>query len=231
MNSHPFDPSLDPFLGFTSEIPIVATQDSEPAFMRAPTLREEEHSIAFLSHQEPSRRVGALFVATVSVVVGLLAAFAAGYAFAQRTIVPAAASTPLRVLSNDSQTPVDDPSKEAARGPDVIAPALATDEIAVSGLSTQSSTVRRSTSRRRVEETLPTTRLGAIEVLSRPRDARVLLDGNVIGRAPLSIPDVAEGTHEVRIELSGFIPSVTSVHVKDGSRARVGASLEVEGLK
>ena len=56
----------------------------------------------------------------------------------------------------------------------------------------------------------------------------MLLDGNVIGRAPLSIPDVAEGTHEVRIELAGFIPSVTSVRVKDGSRARVGASLEVE---
>lgn len=72
---------------------------------------------------------------------------------------------------------------------------------------------------------------GTIEVLSRPRDAQVLLDGNVIGRAPLSIPEVAEGTHEVRIELAGFIPSVTSVHVKDGSRARVGASLEVEGLK
>ena len=229
MDSQPVDPSRDPFLGFTSEIPIVATQDSEPAFMRAPTLSEEEHSIAFVSHQEPSRRVGVLFVATVSVVVGLLAAFAAGYAFARRTIVPAAASTPLPVLSNKSQTPVDDPSKEAARGPNVIAPALATDESAVSGLSTQSSMLRRSTSSRRVATTLPTTRAGAIEVLSHPRNAQVLLDGNVIGRAPLSIPEVAEGTHEVRIELAGFIPLVTSVRVKDGSRARVAASLE--GLK
>ena len=231
MDSQPFDPSCDPFLEFTSEIPIVAAQDSEPAFMRTPTSVEEEHSIAFVSHQEPSRRVGALFVATVSVVVGLLAAFAAGYALAQRTIVPAAVSTTLGVLSSNSQTPVDDPSKEAAPGPNVVAPALPTDESAGSGLATQSSVTRRSTSRRRVEATLPTTRLGVIEVLSRPRDAQVLLDGNVIGRAPLSIPEVAEGTHEVRIELAGFIPSVTSVHVKDGSRARVGASLEVEGLK
>ena len=231
MDSQPFDPSCDPFLEFTSEIPIVAAQDSEPAFMRTPTSVEEEHSIAFVSHQEPSRRVGALFVATVSVVVGLLAAFAAGYALAQRTIVPAAVSTTLGVLSSNSQTPVDDPSKEAAPGPNVVAPALPTDESAGSGLATQSSVTRRSTSRRRVEASLSSTRLGVIEVLSRPRDAQVLLDGNVIGRAPLSIPDVAEGTHEVRIELAGFIPSVTSVHVKDGSRARVGASLEVEGLK
>jgi hypothetical protein len=232
MDSQPFDSSRDPFLGFTSEIPIVATQDSEPAFMRTPTLREEEHSLALVSHQGPSRRVGVLFVATVSVVVGLLSGFAAGYGFAQRTIVPAAASTTLRVLASNSQTPVDDPPKEAKPGPNVVAPALPTDESAVSGLSTQSSMMRRSTSRRRVPATMPTTpHAGAIEVLSRPRDAQVLLDGNVVGRAPLSIPDVAEGTHEVRVELTGFNPLVTSVRVKDGSRARVGASLEVEGLK
>jgi hypothetical protein len=232
MDSQPFDPSRDPFLRFTSEIPTVPTQDSEPAFMRTPTLSEEEHSIALLNHQGPSRRVGILFVATVSVVVGLLAGFAAGYASAQRPIVPAAASTTLRVLSGNSQTPVDDPSKEAAPGPNVVVPALPTDESAVSGLSTQSSMMQRSTSRRRVAATLTTTRrAGAIEVLSRPRDAQVLLDGNVVGRAPLSIPDVAEGTHEVRVELTGFNPLVTSVRVKDGSRARVGASLEVEGLK
>jgi len=79
---------------------------------------------------------------------------------------------------------------------------------------------------------MPNTRhAGVIEVLCHPRDAQVLLDGNVVGRAPLSIPDVAEGTHEVRVELAGFSPWVTSVRVKDGSRARVGASLEVERLK
>jgi PEGA domain len=232
MDSQPFDPSCDPFLEFTSEIPIVATQDSEPAFMRTPTSVEEDHSIALLNHQGPSRRVSVLFVATVSVMVGLLAGFAAGYASAQRTIVPAAVSTTLGALSSNSQTPVDAPSKEAAPRPNVVAPALPTDQSAGSGFATQSSMMRRSTSRRRVPATMATTRhAGTIEVLSRPRDAQVLLDGNVIGRAPLSIPEVAEGTHEVRIELAGFIPLVTSVHVKDGSRARVGASLEVEGLK
>jgi MoaA/NifB/PqqE/SkfB family radical SAM enzyme len=66
---------------------------------------------------------------------------------------------------------------------------------------------------------------GAIEIVSRPRDARVLLDGNVVGLAPLSIPDVPEGLHEVRVELDGFSPWVGSVRVKGGSRARVGASL------
>jgi hypothetical protein len=67
---------------------------------------------------------------------------------------------------------------------------------------------------------------GAIEVLSHPQGAQVLLDGNVVGRAPLSIADVREGTHEIRLELAGFKPWVASVRVTGGNRARVGASLE-----
>jgi hypothetical protein len=200
--------------------------------MRTPTSAEQEHSIALLDHQGPSRRVGVLLVATVSVVVGLLAGFAAGYAFAHRLILAADASTPLRVLSANSQTPRDDRPTEAARGPNVVAPGLPTDESAVSVPSTQSTVLPRSTSARRVPATMPTTRhAGAIEVISRPRGAQVLLDGNVVGRAPLSIPDVAEGAHEVRVELAGFNPWMIAVRVRDGSRARVGASLEVEGLK
>jgi len=227
MDSQPFDPSCDPFLGFTSEIPseipIEPTQDSEPAFMRAPTLAEEE---------QPSRRIGVLLVAAASVVVGLLAGFAAGYAFAHRLILAADASTPLRVVSANSQTPRDDRPIEAARGPNVVAPALPTDESAVSVPSTQSTVLPRSTSTRRVPATMPATgHAGAIEVISRPRGAQVLLDGNVVGLAPLSIPEVAEGTHEVRVELAGFNPWMISVRVRDGSRARVGALLEVEGLK
>jgi len=62
--------------------------------------------------------------------------------------------------------------------------------------------------------------------MSRPRGGKVLLDGNVVGLAPMSIPDVSEGLHEVRVELDGFKPWVGSVRVKGGSRARVGASLE-----
>jgi hypothetical protein len=74
---------------------------------------------------------------------------------------------------------------------------------------------------------VPTTgQAGSIEIQSNPRGAQVLLDGTVVGRAPMSIADVSEGTHEVRLELDGFKPWATSVRVKDGSRARVGASLE-----
>jgi hypothetical protein len=67
---------------------------------------------------------------------------------------------------------------------------------------------------------------GAIEIMSRPRGAKVLLDGSVVGLAPMSIANVDEGVHEVRVELDGLKPWVGTVRVKGGSRARVGASLE-----
>jgi hypothetical protein len=54
----------------------------------------------------------------------------------------------------------------------------------------------------------------------------VILDGNAIGASPVLIADVSEGTHEIRLELAGFDPWVTSVRVRDGSQARVGASLQ-----
>jgi len=232
MGSEPVDQSRDPFLGFPSETIIVSTQELDPPFIRTPTLGDEQRSIASLNPQQPSRRVGVWFVAMASVVAGIVAGFAAGYAFGHRPIVPAAAVTPLATSSGSSQTPREGRSTEAAPRPNVVASDTPTDPSAVSVSSTQSSLERPSTNRRRVSGVVPTSsRGGAIEVQSHPRGAQVVLDGNVIGRAPVSIPDVAAGTHEVRIELAGFNPWVTSVRVEDGGRTRVGASLELEGLK
>jgi hypothetical protein len=67
---------------------------------------------------------------------------------------------------------------------------------------------------------------GALQILSRPSGAQVAIDGRVVGQTPLVVPDVAAGTHEVRIELPGFRRWATSVQVTPGARARVAASLE-----
>jgi len=42
----------------------------------------------------------------------------------------------------------------------------------------------------------------------------------------MTIPDVAAGGHNIRLELSGFKGWATTVDVKAGSAARVAASLE-----
>ena len=66
----------------------------------------------------------------------------------------------------------------------------------------------------------------SLEVLSRPSGAQVILDGRAIGKTPMTIPDVAAGFHDIRLELSGFKGWSTTVGVKPGIATRVAASLE-----
>jgi hypothetical protein len=72
----------------------------------------------------------------------------------------------------------------------------------------------------------PAAGAGSLYVDSRPRQARVLMDGRLIGTTPLRIPAVRAGTHAVRLELAGHHPFTTSVGVKAGEEARVTAALE-----
>ena len=67
---------------------------------------------------------------------------------------------------------------------------------------------------------------GSIQALSRPSGAQVTLDGRPIGTTPMLIPDVAAGSHTIRLELAGFNPWTTTVDVKGGTPTRVAASLE-----
>jgi hypothetical protein len=71
----------------------------------------------------------------------------------------------------------------------------------------------------------PATSRASIEVSSLPAGAVVALDGRVVGRTPLSIPNVPEGTHVIGMELPGFNRWATSVRVSAGERARVAGSL------
>ena len=72
----------------------------------------------------------------------------------------------------------------------------------------------------------PVATTGSLVIESRPAGARVFIDGRDLGTTPVSLPDVAPGTHRVRIELAGFTPWVTMAEIKAGVRSRVAASLE-----
>lgn len=67
---------------------------------------------------------------------------------------------------------------------------------------------------------------GSISVDSRPRGARVTMDGRNLGVTPLSVPGVSPGAHTVRVELAGHKPVTTSVMVKAGETARIALTLE-----
>ena len=65
-----------------------------------------------------------------------------------------------------------------------------------------------------------------LQIESRPSGAQVWLDGAPAGVTPLFVPAVPSGSHQVRIELTGYRPWTTSVSVTAGEQARVAASLE-----
>jgi serine/threonine protein kinase len=67
---------------------------------------------------------------------------------------------------------------------------------------------------------------GGLFVDSRPQGANVMLDGNIVGKTPLRLPDVKIGTHVVRIELAEHRPWSSVVRVTSGQQSRVTGSLE-----
>jgi hypothetical protein len=66
---------------------------------------------------------------------------------------------------------------------------------------------------------------GRVTVVSRPAGARVFVDGKLLGTTPLQVPQVAAGTHTVRLELEGYRPWISTVQVAAGEH-RVAASLD-----
>jgi hypothetical protein len=68
--------------------------------------------------------------------------------------------------------------------------------------------------------------VGALTVDSRPAGASVFLDGQPVGITPLSLPQVAEGEHAIRLERDGYRRWSSSIRVARGQRQRVTASLE-----
>jgi serine/threonine protein kinase len=67
---------------------------------------------------------------------------------------------------------------------------------------------------------------GSIFVDSRPRGARVSIDGRPVGVTPLRVPDVRIGTRIVRLELPDHRIWSSTARVSAGQEARVTGSLE-----
>ena len=74
-----------------------------------------------------------------------------------------------------------------------------------------------------VSQTAP--RTGSIYLESRPRAARVLIDGRYVGTSPLLVPELSPGSHTVRFELAGYTTSTSTVAVKAGEQTRVSLTL------
>jgi hypothetical protein len=66
-----------------------------------------------------------------------------------------------------------------------------------------------------------------LKVESRPTNARVFVDGRLIGTTPLALEQIEAGEHNIRLELDGYRSWSAVVQIVEGKGTRVGASLEM----
>jgi serine/threonine-protein kinase len=67
---------------------------------------------------------------------------------------------------------------------------------------------------------------GSVYVDSRPRGARIVIDGKMVGTTPARIPEVTIGSHVVRLELPEHRAWTVATRVAAGEETRVTGSLE-----
>jgi hypothetical protein len=90
-------------------------------------------------------------------------------------------------------------------------------------------TLPRSAPARAVAAPAPSSAPGTVVIATRPAGARVFLDGRAVGSSPVTVANVAAGSHQVRLELEGHRPWTTVVEVTPNQTRRVSASLEPTG--
>jgi hypothetical protein len=67
---------------------------------------------------------------------------------------------------------------------------------------------------------------GGLEIGSDPDGARVFIDGEAVGSAPLQLKDLPVGSRGVRVEAEGYATWTTAARVVANKRARISAVLQ-----
>ena len=70
---------------------------------------------------------------------------------------------------------------------------------------------------------------GLLSVLSRPKGATVILDGEQVGTTPLALEEVESGKHTVQIKKKGYASIFRRLDTSDGSKGEVEARLPRSG--
>jgi hypothetical protein len=121
-----------------------------------------------------------------------------GFAVAQESVA-LSEGTPSRTLSFRLKANTPAPARSAARTSKPAAPA---------------------------PQQAPRSFVGTIYVDSRPRGARVYLDGKMVGVTPIRVPDVPIGSHVIRLTLEGHRDWSDSARVVANEERRITGSLD-----
>ena len=201
----------------------------ELASARSPVLDSERQRDLWVPSR-PSRKRGGMSLVVTTLVLGILIGFAGGFASGLRNDTPPPVAAPRTSPSQADESAalsaasvVGDTTNQASEQLPVGTQSRAPVPVERDSGTALNGSAQPTHSARPVPSVTSTQ--GSLEVVSRPPGAEVALDGAIVGRTPLSIPNVADGTHVVGIELPGFSRWATSVQVNRGAQARVGASL------
>lgn len=74
----------------------------------------------------------------------------------------------------------------------------------------------------------PVPRYGSIAIISDPVGARVYLDGELKGTAPLTLPDIPAGKHTLRLTRIGYVEKSSAVTVTADKETRISVTLRQE---
>jgi serine/threonine-protein kinase len=72
----------------------------------------------------------------------------------------------------------------------------------------------------------PLVTTGSVDIDSRPRGARVTVDGRALGSTPMRVPELPAGDHRVVVELFGYRVVTSTVNIVSGELTRLTLTLE-----
>ncbi|MEI7831181.1 MAG: PEGA domain-containing protein [Prolixibacteraceae bacterium] len=72
-------------------------------------------------------------------------------------------------------------------------------------------------------------KLGSMDVVSNPMDAKVFLNGQEKGITPLTLQDLTTGDYELKLEKKGFAPIVKTITIAENKTTEVNEKLSVLG--
>jgi eukaryotic-like serine/threonine-protein kinase len=204
-----------------------ARSDAEPPARVAPPVRVDrvEHPINLVPPESLSPARSAVWPLSLALLVGLALGFAGGYWLGQsdqrREQMSASADRPTIA---ETEVPLKtEPAPPAAAPPPVTAPPSTAPPVAEPPATVPPATARPEAAPPAAKppparpaapppvaedskpaETATVARTGRITVRTTPAGARVTIDGKEVGKSPLTIPNLARGTHTVRVIRDGY---------------------------
>ena len=71
----------------------------------------------------------------------------------------------------------------------------------------------------------PTPIYGSLDVISTPRDAEVSIDNKSYGKTPLTVEEILEGNHSLKISKDGYQTYLATIDIEENENATINANL------